>query len=77
MSVSTDSESYLTASQVRARFGGASRMWIHRRLANDGFPQPVTFGGRFRYFKLSEIQIWEAAMIARGISARPPSKVEA
>jgi predicted DNA-binding transcriptional regulator AlpA len=57
---------YLTAAQVCARFGGASRMWLHRRLVNDGFPAPVRFGGRFRYFKLSEIQQWEATKAQTG-----------
>ncbi|EKS35388.1 helix-turn-helix transcriptional regulator [Afipia clevelandensis] len=60
---------YLTAAQVRARFGGTSRMWLHRRIAKDDFPAPVTFGGRYRHFKLSEIEAWEANMIKRGIKA--------
>ena len=68
-----DSE-YLTAGQVRQRFGGASRMWLHRRITNDGFPAPVLFGGRYRYFKLADIQEWERAMIARGVAAPPPPK---
>jgi predicted DNA-binding transcriptional regulator AlpA len=60
---------YLTATQVRARYGGTSRMWLHRRIAQDAFPTPVTFGGRYRHFKLSEIEAWEADMIKRGINA--------
>lgn len=63
-----DSE-YLTAAQVRARFGGASRMWLHRRLTTDAFPPPVRFGPRFRYWRLADIKNWEAAMIQRGITA--------
>lgn len=70
--MSTESPEYLTAAQVRARFGHASRMWLHRRIIRDGFPAPVLFGGRFRYFKLADIQNWEAAMIQRGIAAPPP-----
>lgn len=71
MSKAPTESQFLTASQVRARYGDASRMWLFRRIARDGFPQPITFGGRNRFFKLSEIEVWEAAMIQRGIAAKP------
>ena len=36
---------YLTAAQLRTRYGGVSHMWIERKLQNDAsFPKPVTFG---------------------------------
>ncbi len=65
--MNNDKTEYLTAGQVRSRFGGTSRMWLHRRLVKDSFPTPVTFGGRFRFFKLADVQAWERSMIARGI----------
>lgn len=74
--MSTASPEFLTAQQVRARFGGVSRMWLHRRLEKDGFPQPVLFGGRFRHFRLIDIEKWEAAMIQRGLAAKPPPKAK-
>ena len=64
---------YLTAGQVRARFGDASRMWLHRRLQKDGFPSPVRFGGRTRHFRLSEVEAWEKMMIARTIDGPKPA----
>ena len=50
---------YLTAAQVRARYGGVSDMWIWRRM-NDasGFPRPLMLGGR-RFWKLSDLVNWE------------------
>ena len=58
---------YLTAKQLRARYGGRSHMWIERRLLSDPtFPRPAYFG-RFRFWALDEIEAWErAAIAARG-----------
>jgi predicted DNA-binding transcriptional regulator AlpA len=48
---------------IRARavcgfFGGVSRMWIHRRLADDAaFPKPVWIGGE-RFFRLAELEAY-------------------
>jgi hypothetical protein len=37
---------YLTAAQLRERYGGVSHMWIERRLKSDpAFPRPKKFGG--------------------------------
>ena len=67
---------YLTAAQVRERFAGASRMWIHRRLKSDGFPPPVYFGGRLRYWRAADVAAWERSMIERGVSApKPPQQI--
>lgn len=63
---------FLTAAQVRARYGNVSRMWLFRRLEKDGFPQPILFGGRSRFFRLTELEEWERAMIQRGITTSPP-----
>jgi predicted DNA-binding transcriptional regulator AlpA len=58
---------YLTAAQLRERYGGRSHMWIERRLLSDStFPRPAYFG-RFRFWALDEIEMWErAAIAARG-----------
>ena len=33
-------ETWITASQLRARFGGVSDMWLHRRLSRASSRQP-------------------------------------
>ena len=50
---------FLTAKQVRARYGDVSDMWLWRRL-HDGsdFPQPTIINSR-RYFRLSKLINWE------------------
>lgn len=60
---------YLTAAHVRERFGGVSHMWIVRKMRDAGFPDPVRFGGRLRYWRISDVVAWEQAMIAHGIAA--------
>jgi hypothetical protein len=50
---------YLTAPQLRKRYGDVSHMWLERRLQNDPtFPRPHFFG-RFRFFAVDEIEAWE------------------
>jgi predicted DNA-binding transcriptional regulator AlpA len=62
------SEVYLRTKQVRARYGSVSHMWVERRLqADPSFPRPIYFG-RLRFWKLSELEKWEAAK-ATGTSA--------
>jgi predicted DNA-binding transcriptional regulator AlpA len=57
-----DSDDYfLTALQVRQRYGNASDMWLWRRLRDDSkFPRPIEIRRR-RYWKLSELIMWERA----------------
>ncbi|CAN5167533.1 hypothetical protein BH10PSE10_BH10PSE10_02870 [soil metagenome] len=76
MASKSESE-FLTAAQVRQRYGDASRMWLHRRITRDEFPKPITFGGRNRFFKVSELEEWERRMIQRGIAAPPPASPKA
>jgi predicted DNA-binding transcriptional regulator AlpA len=54
---------YLTAAQLRERYGGVSHMWIERRLKSDpAFPRPKKFGGSaLRMFALDEIEAYERA----------------
>lgn len=52
---------YLTARQVRARFGGISDMSLHRWLCNEAlaFPKPIVIQRR-RYFRLDDVEAFEA-----------------
>jgi predicted DNA-binding transcriptional regulator AlpA len=54
-----ESESFLTSAKVRARYG-VSNMWLHRRLRDSDFPEPLTIRGR-KYWRLSELTKWELA----------------
>ena len=55
-----NSETYITAPQLRVRFGGRSDMWLWRLLNDEqaNFPRPVMVRG-VRYFQLLEVQQWE------------------
>jgi hypothetical protein len=72
--ISDIDDRYLSARQVRARYGDASAMWLWRRL-NDGsrFPQPTVIAGR-RFWKLSELIAWERT---RSGSHAPDGRPEA
>jgi predicted DNA-binding transcriptional regulator AlpA len=55
-------ETWLSMPQVCAMFGGVSRMWIHRRQLDAGFPRGIHLGGgKLVFFKLSEVQAWALA----------------
>ena len=59
-------ETYITAPQLRARFGGRSDVWLWR-LLNDNqanFPRPVMVR-RQRYFRISEVESWEESNRAK------------
>ena len=59
-------ETYITATELRARFGGRSEVWLWR-LVNDAraaFPKPVIVR-RYRYWRMSEIEAWEEANRAK------------
>jgi predicted DNA-binding transcriptional regulator AlpA len=51
---------FLTAKQVRARYGNVSRMWVTRRITNNDFPKPVKLGGRLNHWRLDELEAWDA-----------------
>jgi hypothetical protein len=54
-------EVYLTAPQVRQRFGGKSDMWLWRILRNEPrFPRPLIIRSQ-RYFRLAELEAFENA----------------
>jgi hypothetical protein len=71
---------FLPAAQVKARYGGVSDMWIVRKLADHNFPTPQTFGTPIRYWRVAELNAWDAQMRDRAINtpkAKPPVKAKA
>lgn len=57
---------YLSSRQVRERFGGRGELWITRQIESNGFPKPVRFGtGRLLYWKLADVEQWEATQAQR------------
>ena len=63
----TEPSTYLSTDQVRARFGGVSRMWIARAIRTHGFPSPLKFGDRSQrgraFYHLAAIERWEASRL--------------
>lgn len=57
-----ESETYITAPQLRVRFGGRSDVWLWRLLNDEraNFPKPVIVRSQ-RYFPLSEVEAWEVS----------------
>lgn len=56
---------FLSAAQVRARYGGVSFMWIERRLKDDsGYPSPIKMG-RLRFWRLADLEHWERAQATK------------
>ncbi len=71
---------YSRTSAVKLRFGGVSDMWLTRKMRDAGFPQPVYFGGRDRFWLDDELDAWEAANASREPAAQkptPPSRAKA
>ena len=59
---------YLSTEQVRAHFGGVSRMWVARAIRTHGFPPPLKFGDRSQrgraFYSLAAIERWERIQAA-------------
>jgi hypothetical protein len=67
---SDSADTYFPTAAVRRRYGGASHMWVERRLKDDpDFPKPTYFSGR-RFWRLGDLIEWE-----RKCAARPAKKV--
>jgi hypothetical protein len=63
--MSDDQNALIPTSQVRARYGRVSHMWIERKLKSDPtFPRPVYIATR-RYWRVSELAVWELALATR------------
>ena len=65
----TAKSEFLTAVQVRARYG-VGRMWIERRIKQSAFPRPLKFGGvsAVRFWRRSDIEAWEAKWQTRDLA---------
>lgn len=61
---SQSTTSFLQARQVRDRYG-VSDMTVWRWLRDLEFPQPV-YISRYRYWRLSDIEAWEARQASKG-----------
>jgi hypothetical protein len=46
-------------------------MWIVRRAKNAGFPAPIYFGRR-RFWRVADLDAWDAEQIERSITRAPP-----
>ena len=66
---------WLSAPQVRRRYGGISDMalwrWLHHPTM--GFPKPTVINSK-RYFRLAEVEAFEIAAVSRR-AAPPPAAV--
>jgi hypothetical protein len=62
-------EAFLSAAQVKARYGNASDMWLWRREheKNSRFPNPIRVCGR-RLYRLSDLLRWEQEQTTKGTS---------
>lgn len=57
-------DEFLSAAQARARYGNVSHMWLVRKMRDEGFPACVRFGGRLRFWRVSDLEKWERRKIA-------------
>jgi hypothetical protein len=56
----SDDDPFLNSASVKARYGGVSNMWLHRRLHDDSeFPQPDLVVKERRFWRLSSLIRWE------------------
>jgi predicted DNA-binding transcriptional regulator AlpA len=63
---------YLTAAQLRERYGDRSTMWIERIMKRDPrFPRPI-YIGRYRFWNLNEIEAYERDVAARRVPEVAP-----
>jgi predicted DNA-binding transcriptional regulator AlpA len=66
VSVESPKPKYVRVAELRARYGGVSDMWFVRKMRDEGFPQPVYFGGRDRFWNVEALDEWDRAKIAAG-----------
>jgi hypothetical protein len=56
---------WISAKQVRARYGNRSEMWLVRRLKNDkDFPRPTKFE-RLLFFRIAELERYDEVVQGR------------
>jgi predicted DNA-binding transcriptional regulator AlpA len=55
---------WVSARQLRKRYGDRSHMWVERRLKNDAdFPRPIKIG-RLRFWDLDQLEAYERSRVA-------------
>jgi predicted DNA-binding transcriptional regulator AlpA len=59
----SESDVFLTARDMRRRYGNVSDMWLYRREhdADSNFPKPIRISGR-RFWRLSDVMRWESRL---------------
>lgn len=64
---------FIPASAVRKRYGNAaeSTLWRWERDPDLKFPKPVVLGGGRKYWRLTDLEAWEASRPNES-SAAPP-----
>jgi predicted DNA-binding transcriptional regulator AlpA len=67
---------FISAAQVKQRYGSVSDMWLTRRIKDSDFPPPVYFGGRNRFWKVAELEKWERRVATRGPQGARPKPPE-
>jgi hypothetical protein len=50
---------WISARQVRARYGGRSHMWLVRKIQNDPNFPPPTYFGRLQFFKPASLDDYD------------------
>jgi predicted DNA-binding transcriptional regulator AlpA len=76
MSQASPDQVFLTSAQVRARYGGVSDMWIHRRILTDAeFPRP-TYYGRRRFWRIDELDAYDLKKARRSALKSSAVKTE-
>lgn len=67
LNASVEDDRFITSTQLRARYGGRSHMWVERRLRDDPtFPRPI-YLGRLRFWKIPDLEIWERVKAANAV----------
>lgn len=60
---------YVPAAEILTRYTWSQMtLWRHLNVENSDFPRPYYFGRR-RYFRLDEIEAWEASKRQRNADA--------
>ncbi|MCK1293417.1 hypothetical protein [Bradyrhizobium sp. 30] len=64
-----DGAIWITSTQVLARYGGKSQMWLWRKInRDDAFPKPVYFG-RLMMFSVAELDTFDRGLISKRVGA--------
>ena len=77
LSEKAPNDEYLTATQVRDRYGQRSEMWLWTVLRDDPlFPRPI-FVGRFRFWSIASLTEYEREVAAQRTDRRTGTRRKA